>query len=345
MTPENPQIAPPWHHESHVTAAGVRWRLRFAELSTAPAGVPQSRAADAGNADRGAPHDARRSGILLIPGTGGTLTAWGGVVRALAEACATAPAGPRTVLAIDLPGHAGSSIERGDAEHDASNRDARRPNAGAPPSFAATNRERVLTMSGMAAAIGEMLAEIGFAPQLTVGHSAGAAVALRAAIDGTLDSASILGVNPAIVPPDPGVQWVSELIRPIVDSSLVASLAARFGAHGGTVDRLLDSTGSTISEQRRRIYHQLAARPSHVRAALGMMAHWDLATLVRDLPRVSVPVRFLAGHGDRWIRADAIERVSATIPGAATRVIDGGHLLPEEHPAAVAAEILATWRS
>ena len=76
-------------------------------------------------------------------------------------------------------------------------------------------------------------------------------------------------------------------------------------------------------------------------AALGMMAHWDLAPLVRDLGRLEPKLLLVAGGNDAAISPAQAAEVQALVPGAALAALPGlGHLAHEERPQDVAGLVL-----
>lgn len=265
--------------ESTLDAGGLRWRLLRA--GSGPA-------------------------LLLLHGTGTSADTW----RPLAPHLA----GRYTLLAPDLPGHAGTS-QAGPAS---------------------------LALPGMAAALLGLLSALGLTPVGLVGHSAGAALAVRLTLDG-LPVRALAGIDPAIVLPAnpralPGWSFVSWLAQRPAAATLGAALLrdrARF-------DLLVGRALGALPEEQRRRYHTLAADPAHVAATLGMMANWDVAPVRRDLARLRVPACFLAGERDPWFPPPLVERLAAECLDARAVTIPGtAHFSHEEAPAAVAAELLA----
>ena len=64
-----------------------------------------------------------------------------------------------------------------------------------------------------------------------------------------------------------------------------------------------------------------------------MMANWDLAPLVRDLPKLQPPLLLVVGEGDLAIPPADATRVAALVPGARVVRWPGlGHLAHEENP-------------
>jgi putative magnesium chelatase accessory protein len=234
---------------------------------------------------------------LLVHGTAGATHAWHAVLPRLAE--------HYEVVAPDLPGHGFTE---------------------APPA------ER-LTLPGMAADLAALVGALAVRPRLIVGHSAGAAVLLRMALDGALPDARLLvGLNAAIVPPPTLYRALAgPRLRALFTGERLAGWAARHAGRAGVVEGLLRSTGSRVPPAVQACYEALTTSPGHVRAALTMMAQWDVPALLADVHRLRVPALFLAGADDRWVPARHAERVAAHVPGARFLALRGhGHLMHEE---------------
>lgn len=244
--------------------------------------------------------------MLLLHGTGAATHSWRGLLPILAERF--------TVVAPDLPGHGFT-------------------NAPAPAR---------LSLPGMARAVLDLLRALGVRPVLAAGHSAGAAVLARMALDNTVALRGLVALNGAFLPLQGAAgQVFSPLARALVGLPLLPRLFAWGAARPGVVDRLLEATGSRIDAEGAALYARLVARPGHAAAALGMMAHWDLQPLVRDLPRLRPAPLLIAGGGDKTVPPSQSERVRARVPGARVVIMPGlGHLAHEERPAETAALIV-----
>jgi magnesium chelatase accessory protein len=243
--------------------------------------------------------------LLLLHGTGSATHSWRELAPFLAERF--------RVVAPDLPGHG----------------------------FTSSGEPSVFTLPGMAAAVGELLREMDVAPRLAVGHSAGAAILIRMTLDGSIAPRVIVSVNGALLPLSGFPRWLfAPLARWGAGSAWVTTLVARRGANLAAVERLIRDTGSRLDRRGLELYRSVFERPDHVKAALSMMAGWDLASLARDLPRLRAPLVLLVARGDRTIPAAEADRVKSLLPQA--RIItfeEGGHLLHEEQPRRVAEEI------
>ncbi len=100
---------------------------------------------------------------------------------------------------------------------------------------------------------------------------------------------------------------------------------------------MVRDTGSTIEPYGIDLYARLARSPTHVAAALGMMANWDLVSLERELPRLRTPLTLVAAGRDRAILPMTASRVRAIVPNAMVVSLPGlGHLAHEERPHEVA---------
>jgi len=241
--------------------------------------------------------------ILLLHGTGAATHSWRDVTPLLAEHF--------TVVAPDLPGHGFTTG---------------RPVGG-------------LSMPAMARAVGELLQSLQLMPDVIVGHSAGAAIALRMAIDGLAAPRKIVGVGAALLPfPGLAARLFPAMARMLFVNPLAPHLVAGLARRSGETGRfLLRSTGSRIGADGIGFYERLLTNSKHVEGAITMMANWDLEALKRDLPRVQVPVLLVHGEGDAAIPLSAAREASRLIPGATLKPLAGlGHLAHEERPGEVA---------
>ena len=246
--------------------------------------------------------------VLLLHGTGAATHSWRGLAPRLGETF--------RVLAPDLPGHGFTAM---------------------PP------KAEGLSLPGMAAAVAALIAALGSAPELVVGHSAGAAIGARLILDGQVRARGLVGLNPAFLPLTgvpgrvftPAARWLGSMPGAM-------HLVARIGTVPRVVDGLLRGTGSSIGEDGRRSYATLVANPGHVAGAIGMMARWDLTPLARELPRLGCPLLMIIGAEDRTVSPAEAYRVAERVPGSTVETLAGlGHLAHEERPDSVAARILA----
>jgi len=237
--------------------------------------------------------------VLLVHGTGASTHSWRGLLPLLAA--------NHRVLAMDLPGHG----------------------------FTGALPREATTLPGVANAAHALLDRLKFAPDLVVGHSAGAAILAWMAIEGAIEPRAFVSINGALLPL-PGVPGA--VFLPIARLLAVNSLAARLfawrAADPAAVKRLVASTGSHIDREGVELYGRLMRNPAHVMGTLQMMAGWDLESLARDLTKLDVPLLLLVGTHDGTVPPSEAERAQACVKGSRQVRLEGlGHLAHEEHPA------------
>jgi len=161
-------------------------------------------------------------------------------------------------------------------------------------------------------------------------------------LDGTLPGTALTTFNGAFLPLA-GVagQIFSPLARVLAGLPGLPQVFAWQAGRAGTVERLLEGTGSTLDAAGVALYQELVRMPGHAGAALAMMANWNLQPLVDDLPRLAAPLHLVAGTADRSVPPSQSGRVQAMVPGARLTLMPGlGHLAHEERPDEAAALIL-----
>lgn len=251
--------------------------------------------------------------LVLLHGTGASTHSWRDLAPLLAQRF--------EVVAMDLPGHAFTGMPPG--------------GVGSPQ----------LSLPGMARAVHGLLQTLAISPAMLVGHSAGAAVAVRLCLDGLATPRSVLGLNAALVPLG-GVagRLFSPVAKLMASAPFVPRLFAWHANEPAVLQRLLLSTGSTLDAAGTALYRQLVSSPEHAAGALGMMANWDLDSLWRDLPRLAVPLDLVVGERDRTVPPEQATRAMARLPSALNAQylqLDGlGHLAHEEQPDTVARLII-----
>ena len=237
--------------------------------------------------------------MLLLHGTGSASRSWQGLLPGLMSRY--------TVLAPDLPGH-GESADPGTAG---------------------------LSLPGMARHLRALIQHFGLQPEFVVGHSAGAALACRMALDGDLPDARIISINGALLPPlGMPLHLLTPLARLLAAMPLVPELFAFRARDPSALRRLMRSTGSSLDQEGMAFYQRLVSDPAHVSAALRMMAWWDLGGLARELPALQQPLDLLVSDGDRTIAPSEAQRVAGIVAHARVSTIPHlGHLAHEEDPA------------
>ncbi|MCF1502607.1 alpha/beta fold hydrolase [Afifella sp. H1R] len=241
--------------------------------------------------------------LVLLHGTGATTHSWGSILPLLAERF--------SVTAMDLPGHG----------------------------FTSTPAAHRLSMPGMADAVAGLLDVLSVRPTIVAGHSAGAAILMRMDLDGHLDSDLLISLNGAILPLS---GMAGQFFSPVAKILARTSLSARFFAWSAdrdenAVKRLIDGTGSKLSQQDIDWYEMLARNTGHVWAAINMMANWELGPLERDLPKLKTRLVLVTGGEDGSIDPSTAFRVKDILPSARVEYLRGlGHLAHEEAPRQVA---------
>jgi magnesium chelatase accessory protein len=218
------------------------------------------------------------------------------------------------VMSVDLPGHAFSSL----------------------PAV------RQSSLPGMAQAAGSLLQLLGAQPEVVIGHSAGAALGARMCLDGHVKPRLLISLNGAFLP----LGGLAGVVFPPVAKVMAAlPFAPRFFAGQASdprsVERLIDSTGSTLDAEGRAFYARLVRNPGHVAGALAMMANWDVNPLLRDLPRLAPRLVLVVADKDLTVPPAQGTRVRSMWPDPSAvelhRLKGLGHLAHEEDPAQVAA--------
>jgi len=240
--------------------------------------------------------------LLLIHGTGAATHSWRGLMPILAQRF--------SVIAPDLPGHGFTQP---------------------PPAHR-------LALPGMASDVGQLLRVLKVKPAIVAGHSAGAAILARMCLDGTIAPELLVSLNGAFMPFG-GIanRLISPLTQLLVMNPFVPRAFAWQASHEGAVERLIQNTGSTIDARGVALYRKLVRSPTHVAAALRMMANWRLEPLLHDLPRLTTKLVLVAAEGDRSISPDVARQIREIYPQAIIERLPGlGHLAHEEQPRVVA---------
>jgi magnesium chelatase accessory protein len=199
-----------------------------------------------------------------------------------------------------------------------------------------------LTLPGMARLVDALLTTLQLKPELVVGHSAGAAVALRMALDGRIAPRGIVSLNGALTPlGEEHAAFFTRAARLLVGLPFVPKLFAWRAANREVAERLLRDTGSSIDARGVDLYARLFKRAGHLSGALRMMANWDLRPLLRDLPRLQAELLLVVGANDRTIAPSKARRVQEILPRARIETLPRlGHLAHEERADIVAALLL-----
>ncbi len=238
--------------------------------------------------------------LLLLHGTGSTTHTWRDLIAPLSQHF--------RVVAPDLPGHGFSGSARS-----------------------------ARSLPGVARALASLLRALDLEPAGLVGHSAGAAIACRMALDGCVAPAEIVAINGALRPPgglaEPTYTGLARMIR---WNPLIPRLLAWNGSRPDVVVRFMRGTGSRLDARGVALYGRLLTNARHVSATLEMMAHWELRPLLRDLPGLAPRLVLAVSRRDRYIPPEDAARVQERLPSA--EIVDLGnlgHLAHEEQPGVV----------
>jgi len=243
--------------------------------------------------------------LLALHGTGSSSHSYRPLMRELGDRF--------RIVAPDLPGHAETRVLR----------------------------ERPLTLDAMTEAVAALCRTEGYEPQVVVGHSAGAAVAMQLVLDGAVRPDLLVGLASAATP----LRGLSRVVFP-----RVARVAARSKASGlfslwvgrrQKVRQLLESIGSDLDSAQLRAYEQLAAEPRHIEGVLSMLSSWNVAPLTARLPDIGTRVLLIAGQHDHAVPFVEQVRLLRALPNACLEVVpNAGHLLHEQRPEAIRELIL-----
>ena len=242
--------------------------------------------------------------VVLLHGTGGSTHSWRDLAPVLAERF-------RVVL-VDLPGHGFTKLG---------------------------SRQRS-GLDTVTQDIEALLLAQDLSPVALVGHSAGAAVALR--LSHRFGGLPVVGINPALAP-FPGLAGVLFPVaaRMMAMTPFLVDAIVRTTRHPGRVVDLINGTGSTLSAHGLSLYAQLFKMRSHIDGTLLMMSQWSLEGMIHDLPKYDMPCLFLTGGQDKTVPPTVALEAAKQMPRARVEPFEGyGHLLHEEVPRLVASRII-----
>ncbi len=246
--------------------------------------------------------------LVLLHGTGAATHSWRDLAPLLSR--------HHTIIAPDLPGHG----------------------------FTATPaRGPEFSLPAVARGIAALLRELEIAPHALVGHSAGAAISVRMALDGMPLKGGLVGLNAALLPfPGPLGPWAPLMAQTLFANPIAINLFALRAAMPGAIADLIARTGSALDARGLQFYERLFRKKGHLESAIGLMAHWDLFALKRDMPNLRAPLTLIAGDRDRAVPPSAAHEVQEELVRHAHVVTaQGGHLVHEEAPEATAGLILS----
>lgn len=243
-----------------------------------------------------APKDApdKSPAILLLHGAGGSTHSWRGIFESLGQS--------HRVITLDLPGHG----------------------------FTQSGSRSRSGLAPMATDIAALAADQGWPLHMVVGHSAGGAIALQMALNGT--APRVTTFNAALN----SFEGVAGFLFPVLAKILATTpfapaFFARTASAPAQVRNLLNSTGSKLDDDGIALYRRLIADPDHIAGTLRMMAQWDLKPLRAALPTIQTPVHMITGARDKTVSPRSSIDAALQIPNAQHLSLENlGHLAHEE---------------
>ena len=240
--------------------------------------------------------------LLLLPGAGASTHTWRALIPELAKT--------HRVIALDLPGQG----------------------------FTQSPNAKRSGLEEMAEDITALARSEGWTPAAIIGHSAGAAIAMR--LSQSLNVPKVIGINPALDNFDGVAGWLFPILARLLAANPFTANLFTLGASAARARRLIEGTGSKIDANALDYYTRLIGDRAHVNGALQMMAHWSLDGLLRDLPEIQAKVLFLTGANDTAVPPRVADEAAARLRQARVIRLEGlGHLAHEEDPGRILAEI------
>lgn len=242
--------------------------------------------------------------LLLLHGAGGGTQSWRHLYEPLGESF--------RLVAVDLPGQG----------------------------FTKLGAQGRCSLDAMSEDIAALCAQERWQPDAIIGHSAGAAIALRMAQDMS-PPPPVVGINAALG----NFKGLAGVAFPLIAKALaatpwIAHIFTASTARPKSVQRLLDGTGSILPVEDQEFYRRLISDKSHVESTLAMMAQWRLDPLLAGLASCLSPTLLITGGNDKAVPPATSTEVAAKMPAATVVELPGlGHLAHEEDGPLVAAEI------
>ena len=192
----------------------------------------------------------------------------------------------------------------------------------------------------MAEDLVQLCTAMNIAPVAVIGHSAGAALALRLAE--LLPLRAVVGINAALGAFDGAAGVMFPILAKVLAvTPFIPHVVSRLWGNAATVGKLLATTGSPLDEAGQAQYLTLVKDPAHVDGTLGMMAQWRLESVMPRLLEQAVPVLLIASTGDKAVPARISREAAKQLPnGQYAEIASLGHLVHEEAAEQVAALIL-----
>ena len=238
--------------------------------------------------------------LLLLHGAGASTHTWRDILPRLAET--------HHVVALDLPGQG----------------------------FTQAGTLRRCSLDRMAEDIAALCVSQNWSLRAIIGHSAGAALALRLSeiMSEEARPGLILGLNPALG----NFEGVAGWLFPVLAKVLALNPLTSYLFAGGSPQlkrtrRIIESTGSHLDQDGLALYARLIADRAHVEATLQMMSQWQIDPLLNRLETIETPCHFMTGDRDRAVPPETAKTAAARLPNCGmTNLPNLGHLAHEEQP-------------
>ena len=245
--------------------------------------------------------------LLLIHGTGASTHSWHKLIPLLKKTF--------RVIALDLPGHG----------------------------FTKSKDHNRSSLNYMANDISSLLINEGLQPKVIVGHSAGAALAFKLALDTKQQVIGVIAINGVLGHYFSGL---SSIFYPIVARALAmnpfsAPFFAGINKLTNQTRRLTKMTGSKIDDKSLQIYNKLFSDPSHLAGTLAMMSNWKLDSLNNDLTNFNRKSLFLIGKNDQMVAEKSLLDYAKKLKNSQIILEPNlGHLMHEENPNKICEHLL-----
>ncbi len=207
------------------------------------------------------------------------------------------------------------------------------------PGFGHSERPRGPSWTAMQQAelLHKALKQLGIERPVVVGHSWGAIVALSLAVRHQTNTAGLVllsGYYFWTLRPD--VLLVTVGAIPLVGDVLRYTVSPWLGRIFMPLQKRAMFSPAPVTRRFRREYSDaMALRPSQIRATSvdGALMIPGALGLRRRYTDLRMPVLILAGDGDKVVWKRSAERLHATIPGSALRIVEGaGHMVHHSEP-------------
>ena len=234
--------------------------------------------------------------LLLLHGTGASTHSWDGLFQKLSLSY--------EAIAIDLPGHG----------------------------FTNLGTKHRSSLTHMAADIRALCHDQAIKPDVVIGHSAGAAIALE--LSKSISLTGVIGINAALSKFGGIASWAFPFIAKFITlNPLVPNFLAELGRNPLRVEKLMRETGSHLTETQLSRYRALFQDRDHVEGALLMMSQWNLERLLLNLSPLKTPTLLLAGTTDQTVPSSVSRTISDQMAHASfVELSELGHLAHEEQP-------------